>query len=423
MSEVVALAAARPMRRALRIDYQKVVNAVFALQVFCGMISLVEPSPYDFVTLLAIPVWLFGGFRIHRGVVPVLILWLVFESAGFLALMPHWDEAEERLYQLQSFYLFVTVVFFTLFFGERTVSRATVCLRAFTAGAVISAIIGILGYLDIAGLGASLTTVESRVSGTFKDPNVFGSYLVLAATYLLQLFLLGTTRRVLLTLGSLFLVLIGVFISYSRGSWGAALGAMAIMTVAGFLTADTRAMRRRIVKMSGLAVILGGLAILGALSDATVRDFFLQRAAVTQDYDEGVTGRFGNQMRAIPMLVERPEGFGPLRYRMIFDLDPHNSYIGAFANDGWIGGFAWIGLVGATSFVGFRLMARRSPVQRLAQVFWPSLFALLVQGFQIDVDHWRQVFLCFGAVWGMEAARLREAAGIRPRTAAEQEAT
>ena len=39
---------------------------------------------------------------------------------------------------------------------------------------------------------------------------------------------------------------------------------------------------------------------------------------------------------------------------------------------------------------------------------------LLIQGFQIDVDHWRQLFLCFGAVWGMEAARLRWARAPAP---------
>ena len=401
-------ASARPAsQRRLTVDYQRVVNAAFALQMFAGMVSLIEPSPYDFVTMLAIPIWAFGGFRLHRAVVPVLLLWVVFETAGFLALMPHWQEADPRLFQLQSLYLFVTVVFFTIFFSERTVDRATVCLKAFTAGAVVSAIVGIIGYLDIAGLGAVLTTVESRVSGTFKDPNVFGSYLILAAVYLLQLLLLGTTRRTLVALGSLFLVLIGVFISYSRGSWGATLVAMIIMAFAGYWTADDRAMQRRIVRMSALALVLGILAIVAALSDATVREFFLQRAAVTQDYDEGVTGRFGNQMRSLPMLVEHPEGFGPLRYRLIFRLEPHNSYIGAFANDGWIGGFAWIALVLTSCFVAFRLMFRRSPVQRLAQVFAPSLFVLLMQGFQIDIDHWRQVFLCFGAIWGMEAARLR----------------
>jgi O-antigen ligase len=118
------------------------------------------------------------------------------------------------------------------------------------------------------------------------------------------------------------------------------------------------------------------------------------------------------------MLVERPQGFGPLRYRLIFDLEPHNSYIGAFANDGWIGGFAWLALVLTSCFVGLRLMIRRSPVQRLAQVFAPSLFVLLMQGFQIDIDHWRQVFLCFGAVWGMEAARMRWVARTAPTGAA-----
>lgn len=404
MTDAVAI----PLKsRRLTVDYQRVVNAIFALQMFTGMISLIEPSPYDFVTLLALPIWAIGGFKIHRAVVPVLLLWIVFEGAGFLALMPHWEEPDPRLYQLQSLYLFVTVIFFTIFFSERTVRRASICLKAFTAGAVVSAIVGIIGYLDIGGLAAVLTTVESRVSGTFKDPNVFGSYLIMAAVYLLQLLLLGTTRLTLLTLASLFVVLIGVFISYSRGSWGATIAAMIIMGMVGYWTADSRAMQRRIIKMSGLALALGILAMVAALSDETVRDFFLQRAAVTQDYDEGVTGRFGNQMRSLPMLVERPEGFGPLRYRLIFDLEPHNSYIGAFANDGWLGGFAWLALVLTSCFVGFRLMIRRSPVQRLAQVFAPSLFVLLVQGFQIDIDHWRQVFLCFGAVWGMEAARLR----------------
>ena len=388
------------------LDYQGVVNAAFALLMFCGMVSLIEPSPYDFMTLVALPLWAIGGFAMHRAVVPILFLWLVFQASGFLALLPYWNEPDPRTYQFQSFYLFVTVVFFTLFFSERTVSRATLCLKAFTAGAVVSSLVGLLGYLDVAGLSAALTTVESRVSGTFKDPNVFGSYLVLAAVYLLQTILLGTARRTLLALGSLCVVLAGVFISYSRGSWGATLGAMAMMGVAAVATADTRAMRARVVRMGLLAVALGGLGLVAALSIPSVRVFFLERAVVAQQYDEGVTGRFGNQLRSIPLLLERPLGFGPLRYRLRFDLDPHNSYVGAFANDGWIGGFAWLGVALTTGLVGFRLMWRRSPVRRLAQVFWPTLFALLVQGFQIDIDHWRQVYLCFGAIWGMEACRL-----------------
>lgn len=398
---------ALPVRRSLTLNYQSVVNAVFATFIFFGMLSLIEPSPYDFLALLAIPLWAIGGFKVHRANVPILLMWLVFETSGFLSLMPYWDEHDPQVYQLQSLYLIVTVIFFTIFFSERTVDRATLCLKAFTAGAVVSAIVGFIGYMNLWGLGPALTTYEGRVSGTFKDPNVFGSYLILSATYLLQLLLLGTTRRTLTTLVSLLLVLLGVFVSFSRGSWGAMVGALILMIAAGFLTAETGHLRARIVRMTGVAGLLVVLAFGGLLSVPSIRTFFFQRAEVTQDYDEGYTGRFGNQIRSLPMLVERPAGFGPLRFRLVFDLEPHNSYVGAFANDGWIGGFAWIGIVLTSTFIGFRLMFRRSPFRRLAQVYVPTMFVLMVQGFQIDVDHWRQLFLCFGAVWGMEAARLR----------------
>ena len=407
----VALPARPFAKRPLVIDYQRVVDTVFACFIFFGMLSLIEPSPYDFLALLAIPVWLAGGVSLHRALVPILLLWTVFEAAGFLALMPYWEEHDAQLYQLQSLYLFVTTVFFTVFFSERTLARGELCLKAFTAGAVVAALVGLVGYLNLGGLGPALTTYEGRVSGTFKDPNVFGSYLILSAAYLMQGLLLGTTRRPLLTFGSLLLVLVGVFVSFSRGSWGATLGALVLTTASGYVTVDTSRLRRRIVTMTGLAGLTALVTVGGMLSVPDVRTFFIQRAAVTQDYDDGVTGRFGNQLRSLPMLVERFEGFGPLRFRLIFGLEPHNSFIGGFANDGWIGGFAWIAITLTSCFVGFRLMFARSPFRRLAQVYAPTLFVLLVQGVQIDVDHWRQLFLCFGAVWGMEAARLRWRAG------------
>ena len=126
-----------------------------------------------------------------------------------------------------------------------------------------------------------------------------------------------------------------------------------------------------------------------------------------QDYDAGPTGRFGNQLRSLPMLLELPNGFGPLRFRLVFQLEPHNSYINGFASYGWIGGFAWIMIVATTCYVGFRLMFAPSPYRFHAQVWFSALFVLLLQGFQIDIDHWRWVFLSFAAVWGLETARVR----------------
>jgi hypothetical protein len=98
------------------------------------------------------------------------------------------------------------------------------------------------------------------------------------------------------------------------------------------------------------AAALAAVAVAGALSVTDIADRFEDRAQLTKDYDEGVTGRFGNQLRSIPMLIERPNGFGPLRFRLFFGLEPHNSYIGGFANGGWIGGFSFLFLVLAFSW-------------------------------------------------------------------------
>ena len=49
--------------------------------------------------------------------------------------------------------------------------------------------------------------------------------------------------------------------------------------------------------------------------------------------------------------IEKPLGFGPFRFPLYFTLQPHNSYVGAFADAGWIGGFAFLLLVGASTII------------------------------------------------------------------------
>jgi O-antigen ligase len=390
--------------RNTKITYQAIVNAVFAVFVFSGMIAYIEPSPYDLLVFAAIPVWILGGFRIHRVQIAILFLWCIFEALSFLALLPYWDEPDTRKYQFTSFYLFLTVICFTLFFGQRTIERANVCLKAFTLGALIAAILGILSYFGFFVFGIEL--IYDRVASTFKDPNVFGSYLILAEAYVLQALLLGAGWRRILALAALLVLLLGVFASYSRGSWGASIFTLLLVTALTYWTSESSATRRRIVIMSIVAGGVAALVLIAILARPDIRDFFFQRATL-QDYDEGATGRFGNQLRSIPMLLDRPEGFGPFRFPKFFGIEPHSSYIGAFANDGWIGGLIWILIVLSTTYIGFRLVFVSSPYRNLAQVVWPALFSILLQAFQIDIDHWRQIYLLFGMVWGFEAARLR----------------
>jgi hypothetical protein len=164
-------------------------------------------------------------------------------------------------------------------------------------------------------------------------------------------------------------------------------------------------MRRRIIIWIVGALLAGALVLIAILSIDSVRELFLQRLqAPGEEYDDP---RFMNQLHSLPLLLDRPNGFGPLRFRLWFDLEPHSSYVNAFASYGWFGGFMFLILVATTTFVGFRLALVRSPFQNFALVVWPALMAFLLQGFQIDIDHWRHVYLMLGMIWGMEAARMR----------------
>jgi hypothetical protein len=206
---------------------------------------------------------------------------------------------------------------------------------------------------------------------------------------------------------ALLVLLACVFLSFSRGSWGACLLGICLTIGLTWATSPSRAVRRRIARLSALTVLVGALLIGGLLSMDGVSERFTDRAQVTKDYDEGETGRFGNQRRGIPMLIDRPLGFGPLRWRVVFDLEPHNSYIGGFANGGWLGGFAFLSIVLTSIFVGFRLCLKPSPYQGLAQIVFPALLMFFLQAFQIDIEKWRHVYMMLGMLWGLEAARVR----------------
>ena len=399
--------AALQARPRLRPDVEPALRVVFAIFVASGCIAFIEPSPYDLMSIFTILIWLVGGFRLNVALMPIILLWMIYAIAGFVALMPHWGDAEPTLFQFQSLYLVLTGIFFSIFLSEKTEARIELCLKAYAFGCFCSSLLGVLGYVGLFGLTDYTTVFEGRVNGTFKDPNVFGSYMVLGLVYLAHCIMLGRSKRPMLAMIGLGVIMAGVFLSFSRGSWAAAIVALLTMFVAAFATAERASTRRRMLLWAAAALAVGVVAILAILSIDAARELFFQRATVTQDYDEGVTGRFGNQLRSLPMLLELPNGFGPLRFRLLFVLDPHNSYVNAFASYGWAGGFAWLFIVASTFFVGFRLMIVRSPFRSISHVCWPALMVLLLQGFQIDIDHWRWVFLCFGTVWGLEAARVR----------------
>ncbi|HEX8165128.1 MAG TPA: O-antigen ligase family protein [Beijerinckiaceae bacterium] len=390
---------------------------LLACNIFFICFTFLRPSPYDFFAIPAMALWFALGIRLHRSSVVFVALLLVYHFGLLIALLPYFDEPRPVEWSYQSAYLMVTAIFFAMFFADDTARRVELALKAYLASCLFAALAGIASYFDLLGEGV-LFKMDGRAAGVFEDPNVLGSFLIPGALYLMHNLIGGRSRFPLLAAAALVLVAAGIFLSFSRGSWAATVIAAATMVWLMHRTSASARLRRRIVMLTFATVAAGAVAVAAALTVDDIAERVEDRVQVTKDYDEGVTGRFGNQMRGIPMLIERPNGLGPLRWRRTFGLEPHNSYIGGFANGGWLGGFAFLGLVLATGFVGFRLCLTPSPFRREAQIAWPALFIFFLQALQIDVDHWRHVFLLFGMVWGLEAARVKWLGAGRPRAAA-----
>lgn len=413
MSETFVIPSAPPSRRLAA----KLTDGMLWLTMCCGSVVFFEPSPYDLMILVTMALWAFGGFSIHRAVLPYVLALSLWVLGAFISLVPYWNETDPVAHVLTSFYLATTGVFFALYTSQDSTRRLDLLLSGYTISCVLAAAVAVATWLA-AGGEESAWVLNGRATAPFKDPNVLGSYLVAGALYLTQRLLLGRLRYLWLTLPSLGLILAALFLTFSRGSWGAWMIATGLMVFCLYRTADSRRMRRMIVGGAAATALTVLVGVAGALSVDSVREFFFIRAAVQQDYDSGPYGRFGNQLRSLPMLTERPTGFGPMRFILSFPQAPHNSYINAFASDGWLGGFAFIAMAAGALAIGFRQCLTRHPWMRQAQILFPTTFVYFVQGIQIDIDHWRMFHMSLGAVWGIEAARRRWLARGDPEGAA-----
>ncbi|WP_293798209.1 O-antigen ligase [uncultured Bosea sp.] len=386
----------------LRVSYGAVKRGTLWLLGASSGLALVEPSPYEIAFLLTLFVFALTGIRFSQKLLPLAVLLLGYNLGGIFSLIPWMSDGDSVRFTAVSVYLMITAVFIAGIMSQDAAGRLETLRRGYLFAAWVAGFAAILGYFDIAGLG-SVFTLYGRASGTFKDPNVLGPYLVLPIVYVLQRILTGQAgmMRGLITLS---IPLAALFLGFSRGAWGVLVVSTAMMIALTFLTAPNASSRGRIVAMSLIALVAMIAALLVALSFEDIRNVFDTRASLDQDYDQGVTGRFGNQLRAIPMLLDAPNGFGPLQFRWIFNqADPHNVYINAFASYGWLGGLSWISLMVATCYVGWRLVFRPGPTQLHAIAIWSVLFVTILQGFQIDSDHWRHLYLMLGLVWGLAA--------------------
>ena len=374
----------------------------------------IEPSPFEAIFPIALIVFADGGMLFDRALAPLIFCLFAYDASGLISLIPWYDEKASFNFIFITIYISLATVTISALVAAAPQARMATIRSGYVAAGVVSAFLGVIGYFNVAGTGAYFTMYDNtRAMGFFKDPNVFGPFLAPPIVWLFQDLLLRRSSP-LIPIACLAMMLAGVLLSFSRGAIADCLLSILLVLSLTFLTSASAKMRARTVRVGLLGVALMVAIGVLAFSIPAVRELALERATLQQDYDSGEQGRFGNQLRSIPMLLDRPLGFGPQRFSHYFPIDPHEVFLSAFSSLGWSGGIAFTTFFLTTIYFGWRLCFRRTPLQGEAIAVWSALFPQMLQGFQIDTNHWRHMFLMIACIYGLTAAeRLRAPAARR----------
>jgi O-antigen ligase len=364
------------------------------LLVLSGSVVFMEPAPYD----LAFIALFFAGlvsshleFPRHT-VLPTFLL-LIFVEANLASMFfATRDPQIASKYFLITFYLVLSWVFFCGLLNKYNEHASALLLSGYLASALFAATIGILAYLGVIPDFGLIIRLSGRLTGFFKDPNVFGPYLVAPA--LLSLNRLERENRAGPTAGwtgAFVLLCAGVFLSFSRAAWGNLVVALAAYAVLPSGVALKRRLRALVlVSMIVLPVALGLLTI-PKVTALTVGRFGLQ------GYD---ISRFDTHKKAFLLAWSKPLGLGPAQSDIEFGMSPHSLYVRVLSEYGLLGAISLLWLLIGTAWRALSaVFCRHRRPASYSSVIAASLLGILVNSAVIDTLHWRHLWLLLAFPW------------------------
>jgi O-antigen ligase len=385
---------------------ERLLHVVLYITILASSVAFIEPSPHDFLMGVLALACLIAGVRFERPIVLLLVLLLLWNLAGMVSLIRVVGEEQTVQYAATSVYLGVAALLFACLFAQNTVPRLNTMHSAYVLTAILCTLFGLAVYLHFLP-GEDTFLWSGRVRSTFKDPNVFGPFLILPALFLIEQMV---TRGVKLRhLAGTAILLLGLLFSFSRGAWVNFAVAAAVMLALIMLTGPTRSARMRPIILGLVFVAILALALAALMSIDSVRQMMLERAQLEQSYDVGSGGRFELQELALGVLLDHPFGIGPFAFSAIYGngTQQHNVYLQAFLVYGWVGGVTYISLLAVTLAVGLKNALVRTPWQFYSIAAYAAFVGIVVESFIIDSDHWRHFFLILGMIWGLAAATIK----------------
>jgi O-antigen ligase len=354
----------------------------------------IEPAPSDGVFAVVMAVGLVTGrFDIRR--VPLTVFALVGALIGLnlISAVEAVDPAVAGRYFAITLYLGVFSIWFTGYL--RTERRARLVVVSYIVGAVLVAVPSTLAlFAPVPGSDLLLTIDGLRAQGLFKDPNVFGPFLIPPTLFLLEelmrprLLRFRTSTKALMFLA----LVLGILFSYSRAAWANLVIAIGVMLV---VMALRRGGGRRAAMILVLVTLTSGVVFATIALTGSVG--FLQERASLQSYD---VDRFGAQATGVELAQRYPFGIGPGQFDVVSPVSTHSTYVRVLAEQGVLGLFTVLALVLVTLVLAARNAVLGRDTYGIGSAALLGIWVgLVVNSFVVDTLHWRHLWVVAAMIW------------------------
>lgn len=385
--------------------------ALIVMMTISGVV-LVEPAPFDILVAVFFTMFVICGRlklpTVMRLPLGLLAAFLFFNCASAVHALD--NTAFARFFFIN---VYMVVIFF-LIAGIVYTWRdgAQIVYKGYLASCVLIGSISLFAFFSV--YYPELVSVNGRLKGTFKDPNVFAPFMVLGILYCLLRIEECKRRFVLIYFSYIVLLSFCVVLSASRGAWlNLSVAVVAYLLARVGQTSCSGVSATRIVVLI-LVAGLAGSVVVAAVDYAHLGEFLAMRAQM-QEYDES---RFALQGLGLQMAMNNLLGYGPGQFEGELGSTAwtgsnaaHSLFVRLLFENG-VGGFlSFIAFLGFSLAVALRLATIPWRFRGLACVSGSSLIGGIVNSAVIDTLHWRHLWVQLGITWGLyvlyRRARLR----------------
>lgn len=392
----------------------KAIPVVIGVVVASSIFVRAEPALCDYAMAFLVPLTLVLGLLRFPKVfgLPVIMVGLFLLFNG-ISLLNANDLLRSARYAFITAYLVVSGLFFAGLMAHYRDKVLSWLWRGYVAGGLIAAALGWLGVVG-APFCERFVWGELRAVAGFKDPNVYGAFLVPAILFALHRLTWSRGRVGFLAWSAAFgLMVAGHVLSFSRAAWlNLFVASVSYVVLAGNIHWP---MLKKYILGAAMAVLWLGFA---ALLNPGILSVFTARTGL-MSYDEQ---RFSVQAAILKKIEITPLGIGPGETERVFNYAAHNLYLRVLVENGWLGGLA-LGSFLIISLLGIVRETRRvmEEEERSGRaVVAAALIGALVNSCFIDSLHWRHLWLLLGLALGYLAVGR---SGTGSRTEPEHEST